>query len=157
MSRLWNHHVSIFVILLMKMVVPFLMLLSPFSWIRELMKNRLNEWKCHYWVCELTKNNLYRCKCCLWICELMRCNLCEWKCHKCYFSNIVDSLKAMSLIPYTCSKLKSFDSGAIIIEFVNYLPTKFNGDILFELPPIRHPLGHYGQLQGMDKKFDGHV
>jgi hypothetical protein len=63
----------------------------------------------------------------------------------------------MSLIPYTCSKLKSFDSGAIIIEFVNYLPTKFNGDILFGLPHICHPLGQPGQLQGMDKKFDGHV
>ncbi len=73
------------------------------------------------------------------------------------FSNVVDSLKAMSLIPYICSELKSLDYGAITIEFVNCLPTKFNGDILFELPPIHHPLGHYGQLQGMDKKFNGHA
>jgi hypothetical protein len=34
---------------------------------------------------------------------------------------------------------------------VNCLPTKFNGEILFELPPIHHPLGYFGQLQGMDK------
>ncbi len=73
------------------------------------------------------------------------------------FPNVVDSLKAMSLIPYICSKLKFFNYGVIVIKFVNFLPTKFNGDILFELPTIRHPLGHYRQLQGMDKKFDGHV
>ncbi len=72
-------------------------------------------------------------------------------------SNVVDLLKAMSLTPQACSELKSLDYGAIIIEFVNCLPTKFNGDILFELPLICHPLGHFGQLQGMDKKFDGHV
>jgi hypothetical protein len=34
---------------------------------------------------------------------------------------------------------------------------QFNGDILFELPPIHHPLGHSEQLQGMDKKYDGDV
>ncbi len=54
-------------------------------------------------------------------------------------------------------KLKSVDYGAITIEFVNCLSTKFNGDILFELLPIYHPLGHFRQLQGMDWKFDGHA
>ncbi len=63
----------------------------------------------------------------------------------------------MSLTPHVCYELKPLDYGAIIIEFVNCLPTKFNGEILFELPPIHHPLGHSGhsehsgQLQGMDK------
>ncbi len=57
------------------------------------------------------------------------------------FSSVVDSLKAMSLTLHACSELKSLDYDAITIEFVNCLPTKFNGDILFELPPIRHPLG----------------
>ncbi len=40
---------------------------------------------------------------------------------------------------------------------MNCLTTKFNGDILFELLPMRHPLGHSEQLQGMNKKYDGHV
>ncbi len=71
------------------------------------------------------------------------------------FSNVVDLLKAMSLILHICSELKSLDSRAITFEFVNCVP--FNGDILFELPPICHPLGQFGQLQGMDKKFAGHV
>jgi hypothetical protein len=62
----------------------------------------------------------------------------------------------MSLTPHVSFKLKSFDYNAITIEFVNCLPTKFNGDILFELLLVCHPLGHSGQLQGMDKKYNGH-
>ncbi len=58
-------------------------------------------------------------------------------------SSNVDLLKVMSLTPQACSELKSLEYGAIIIEFVNCLPIKFNGDVLFELPPICHPLGHF--------------
>jgi len=54
-------------------------------------------------------------------------------------------------------ELKSLNYNVITIEFVNCLPTKFNGDILFELPPLHHLLGHSEQLQGMDKKYDGHA
>jgi hypothetical protein len=39
------------------------------------------------------------------------------------FSNIVDSLKASSLTLHACFELKSFDYGAITIEFVNCFPT----------------------------------
>jgi hypothetical protein len=74
-----------------------------------------------------------------------------------HFTSIVDSLKVMSLTSQVFSKLKSLNYNAITIEFVNYLPTKFDGDILFEIPPICHPLGHSGQLQGMDRKYNGHV
>jgi hypothetical protein len=35
--------------------------------------------------------------------------------------------------------------------------TIFNGDVLFELPPIVNLDGHSGQMQGMDKKHDGHA
>jgi hypothetical protein len=62
------------------------------------------------------------------------------------FSNIVDSLKAMPLTSHTCCELKSLNYMAITIEFVNCIPTKFNGDILFELPHACHPLGHFRQL-----------
>jgi hypothetical protein len=72
------------------------------------------------------------------------------------FFNIVESLKVMSLTLHACSELKSFDYGAITIEFVNCLPTKLNGDILFAISLVRLLLGHYAQLQGMDKKYDGH-
>jgi hypothetical protein len=53
--------------------------------------------------------------------------------------------------------LKSLDYDAITIELVNHFSTKLNSDILFELPPLCYPLGHFGQLQGMDKKYNGHA
>jgi hypothetical protein len=73
------------------------------------------------------------------------------------FTSVVDSLNAKFLTPHASSKLKSLDYSAITIEFVYCLPTKFNGDILFEFPLVCYPLGHSEQLQGMDKKYDGHV
>jgi hypothetical protein len=72
------------------------------------------------------------------------------------FSSIVESLKAMSLTLHRCFKLKFLDYGAIKIESMNCLPTKFNGDILFELL-VHHALGHSNQLQGMVRKYDGHA
>jgi hypothetical protein len=63
----------------------------------------------------------------------------------------------MSLTPHVCFELKSFDYSVVTIEFLKFLPIKFNGDILFELLLVCHPLGHSEQLQGMDKKYDVHV
>jgi hypothetical protein len=63
----------------------------------------------------------------------------------------------MFLALHTCFELYSLDYEAIIIEFMNCLPPKFNGDILFELLPVCHPLGHSEQLQGMGKKYNVHV
>jgi hypothetical protein len=68
------------------------------------------------------------------------------------FTNVVNSLKAMSLTPHASFELKSFDYGAITIKRVNCLPTKFNGDILFELPHVCHMLGHFEQLQRYGQK-----
>jgi hypothetical protein len=73
------------------------------------------------------------------------------------FTSIVYSLKAMSLILHVSFELKSLDYNAIKIEFVNYLATKFNSDILFELLFVHHLLGHSRQLQGMDRKYIGHA
>jgi hypothetical protein len=67
------------------------------------------------------------------------------------FSSVGDLLKAMFLTSHTCFELKPLDYMAITIKFVNYLPSKFNGDMLFELPLVCHPLGHFGQLQGIYK------
>jgi hypothetical protein len=73
------------------------------------------------------------------------------------FTNVVDSLKIMSLTSQTSFESKSLDYSAITIEYVNCFPTKFNGDILFELFFMHHSLGHFEQLQDMDKKYDGDV
>jgi hypothetical protein len=73
------------------------------------------------------------------------------------FSSVIESLKAMFLTPHARFELKSLEYGAITIELVNYLPTKFDGDILFELHLVSHLLGHFRQLQGMNRKYNGHV
>jgi len=59
-------------------------------------------------------------------------------------SSIIESLKAMSLTLHAYFKLNSLDYGAIKIEFVNCIRTKFNGDIFFELLYVHHPLRHSG-------------
>jgi hypothetical protein len=55
------------------------------------------------------------------------------------------------MVPAHFFDLKSLNYDVITIEFVNYFPTKFNGNILFELLPLHHLLGHSEQLQVMDK------
>ncbi len=61
------------------------------------------------------------------------------------FSNIVDLLKEMFQTPHACYELKFLKYRAITIDFVNFFPKKFNGDILFELLFVRHPLGQSRQ------------
>ncbi len=72
------------------------------------------------------------------------------------FTSIVESSKVMSLISDTCFELKSFDYGAIIIEFVNCLPTNSMVTYSLNFLLVCHPLGHFRQLQ-VDKKYNGHA
>ena len=56
------------------------------------------------------------------------------------------------------SKLKSVDLSTFQHEKLNYLPTKYNGDIIFELPPLLTMKGGgAAMLEGMDRRRDGHV
>jgi hypothetical protein len=68
------------------------------------------------------------------------------------FTNVVDSLKAMSLTLHVYFELKFLDYGAIIIECANCFLTKFNGDILFEIPHVHHLLRHFEQFQRYGQK-----
>jgi len=54
------------------------------------------------------------------------------------FSSIVYLLKVMHLSLHSYFELKSQDYRVIIIEFMNCFPTKFDGEILYELPLIHH-------------------
>ncbi len=54
--------------------------------------------------------------------------------------SVVDLLKAMSQIWHTPNELRSLDYVTMIIEIVNFLPVKFDGNMLFELPPICNTL-----------------
>ena len=56
------------------------------------------------------------------------------------------------------SNLTAIDFKHIVVRDVKYLPSSFNGDILFVLPPV--PFGvpsAYGRsMDGMDNMCDGH-
>jgi hypothetical protein len=63
----------------------------------------------------------------------------------------------MSQIWHTSNKLKSLDYVTMRIEAINFLPMKFDGDVLFELPLACKPMRISKQMQGMDKEYDGHT
>ncbi len=71
--------------------------------------------------------------------------------------SVVDSLKEMSQIRHTSNKLRSLEYVTMRVEVINFLPMKFDGDVLFELPPIYKPMGVSKHVQGMDRKYDGHI
>ena len=65
----------------------------------------------------------------------------------------------MSLRSYRLgrSELKSVDLSTFPHEKLNYLPTKYNEDIIFELPPLPTVKGGgAAMLEGMDQRRDGH-
>jgi hypothetical protein len=72
--------------------------------------------------------------------------------------NIVDALKQTKSRKRSKSDLASIDFDSIEVRDVKYLPSSFDGDILFVLPPV--PFGvpsAYGRsMDGMDKMCDGH-
>jgi hypothetical protein len=55
--------------------------------------------------------------------------------------NFVDSLKVVSQIRHTSNELKPLDYVIMRIEVINFLPMKFDGDVLFELPLVYTLMG----------------
>ncbi len=55
------------------------------------------------------------------------------------------------------NKLHNLDYNKIIILVVFFLPMTFNGDILFKMPPLSPNNLSSLQMQGMDRKYDGHI
>jgi hypothetical protein len=51
----------------------------------------------------------------------------------------------------------NLDYDKIIIEIVSFLPMTFNDDILFEMHLLSLSNLSLSQMQGMDKKYDGHA
>ena len=51
------------------------------------------------------------------------------------------------------------DYSHIRVEKVEYLPTTFDGDVIFEFPPVGASTSHSQAklLRGMDKRHDGHA
>lgn len=53
----------------------------------------------------------------------------------------------MSHTLHASNNLRSLDYSKIKFGIVPYLLMESNSDILFELPYLHHPLGHYGKMQ----------
>ena len=73
--------------------------------------------------------------------------------------SVVESLKKLAARKRSKNVLSRIDYNTIQIQQVEFLPPHYNGDIIFEFPPV----GFHGkqtaakQLRGMDKRYDGHA
>ena len=77
--------------------------------------------------------------------------LCHQKC-----LNLVDSLKKIWAIKGVRNVFKTLDFDTLNIQRVKFLPPTFNGDVLFDLPPVDKS-GSFHVMHGMDKRHDGHA
>jgi hypothetical protein len=71
---------------------------------------------------------------------------------------MVDALKLTKSRKRSKSDLASIDFDSIDVREVKYLPSSFNGDVLFLLPPValKAPSTYGRSMDGMDKMCDGH-
>ena len=81
----------------------------------------------------------------------------EGKCNESARS-IMELLLAVCRRPLARSHLRSADLSSFKHEVVPHLPVEFNGNVVFELPPLSVVKeGGMACLDGMDRKFDGHA
>ena len=72
--------------------------------------------------------------------------------------SIYDSLLSLQNHWSWQSELKNVDLAIFPHQKLNYLPTKYNGNILFELPPLSTVKGDGAtMLEGMDRRGDGYA
>ena len=73
--------------------------------------------------------------------------------------SIVPLLKEIAKTRGSKNILKKIDYSTIRHERVEYLPAKFDGPVLFELPPAAAGSSKLAakSMQGMDKRYDGHL
>ena len=70
---------------------------------------------------------------------------------------IYDLIVAMCNKHNAKSEFRAADLGSFEHKTMKYLPSQFNGNAIFELPPLHAPkLGGKGRLEGMDRRYDGH-
>jgi hypothetical protein len=59
--------------------------------------------------------------------------------------------------PHTTFNIHSLNYDTLLIFKMPFALIKFNGDVIFELPTFHNSKGHIGQMQGMERKYDGHA
>jgi hypothetical protein len=72
------------------------------------------------------------------------------------FLSVVDSLKRIRASKGARNVFKTLNFDSLDIQRVQFLPPTFNGDVLFELPPV-DTSGPFHMMHGMDKCHDGHA
>jgi hypothetical protein len=70
--------------------------------------------------------------------------------------SVVDSLKRIRASKGVRNVFKTLDFDSLDIQRVKFLPPTFNGNVLFELPPV-DTSGPFHMMHGMDKHHDGHA
>jgi hypothetical protein len=76
-------------------------------------------------------------------------------CHQKSIS-VVDSLRRIRASKGVRNVFKTLDFDTVDIQRVKFLPPTFNGNVLFELPPV-DTSGPFHMMHGMDKRHDGHA
>ena len=73
--------------------------------------------------------------------------------------SVVEALIKIASRKGSRSELASLDVGSLQVEHVNYFPLQFDGDKIFELPPLPQgcPTLYGGDMDGMGKQYDGHT
>ena len=74
-------------------------------------------------------------------------------------SSVLEFLRALRALKGSRNALSRLDYDSIPAYAVQTLPPKFNGDVIFELPPVlsSHMSTYAKKMSGMDKCQDGHV
>ena len=72
---------------------------------------------------------------------------------------MLEFLRALRALKGFRNALSRLDYDSIAAYAVQTLPLKFNGDVIFELPPVSmsHMSTYAKGMSGMDKRHDGHV
>jgi hypothetical protein len=73
-------------------------------------------------------------------------------------NSVLDCLRKLRASKGSRNALKGLDYDTVRLLRVDFLPLVFNGDVVFELPPIGSSVGNSQAklIVGMDKRHDGH-
>ena len=73
-------------------------------------------------------------------------------------TSVVACLKRLACRPNTKNVMKNMDYASVPHRIVDFLPSIYDNDIIFELPPLAVGASYSKakNLQGMDKKYNGH-
>ncbi len=63
----------------------------------------------------------------------------------------------MLIMIHASNELQNLDYDKVTIQVVFFLLVTFYCDILFKMPPVFPNILSSSHMQGMDKKYDGHV